>query len=309
MNRNPLLACPLLILVTAIAQAQTPAYVWDANEGGLVDQQTGLVWGFGPTNAAPGWLGDYEFAVNSAGELYANNVDGFGFGFTDWHIPTKAQLQDAVTKNVYQELSYYGDLFDAIGTRTEIYQNGYWASDAPFREKGLWKAYHVNLFTGSTTAVGVGSAARMIVVRQASPPPTYVWDEAEGGLRDLTTGLVWGFGPTNLGGPGYTYQNAIDHAADDYAAGPGGSGFTDWRVPSKAELEEAADNELYGELVYQAAQSGLPMPLTQYWGADPSFKSKGSWWAYVTNLDTGVTTTMKISTSIPAIVVRQASGN
>ncbi len=170
MNRIPWIVSPLLILVPAIAQGQTlPAYDWIADEGGLVDQQTGLVWGFGPTNILDETY-TYFYMMDHAGDDYA--ATDWGYDYTDWRVPTKAELLDAVDKDVYLELSYYAALFGLH----QPYPNGYWAADMPFRQKGSWYGYFVRLDNGAVSLGSVkfknpyyaGSSGRAIVVRQAS---------------------------------------------------------------------------------------------------------------------------------------------
>ena len=158
-----------LLLTTTLAQAQTSAYVWDENEGGLLDLETGLVWGFGPSNIPEGGSYTYQYAMDHAGEDYVDL--GWGFGFNDWRVPTKAELLDAVDKDVYLELSYQA----AAEGLPQPYVNGYWAADPPFKQRGLWYGYHVRLDNGEVTSVSVnlknefaGSVGRAIVVRETS---------------------------------------------------------------------------------------------------------------------------------------------
>ncbi len=161
MKRMLLKSSAILLVFASIAQAQTTAYVWDNNEGGLVDQETGLVWSFGPTNIGLG-TGSYEYWMTNAGPLYAESA--WGYGFTDWRVPTKAEFLDAVSKDVYGDLSFYAAEFGLNEPRKQHY----WAADASFKYRGLRKAYWVNLDTGEVGDATTRSAISAIVVRQAS---------------------------------------------------------------------------------------------------------------------------------------------
>ena len=75
----------------------------------------------------------------------------------------------------------------------------------------------------------------------------------EGGCKDLDTGLVWS--PDFRGIPGATNGDGIpasgspdfcERILDSYPAGNGG--YTDWRIPTVAEVEEAIANGLKSHL-------------------------------------------------------------
>jgi hypothetical protein len=63
------------------------------------------------------------------------------------------------------------------------------------------------------------------------------WSETEGGLKDLSTGLVWGPSITSLYDTWTTWSWAKSKAAD-FAVGE----YDDWRLPSRSEMLTAIDN-------------------------------------------------------------------
>lgn len=64
------------------------------------------------------------------------------------------------------------------------------------------------------------------------------WETADGGCKDLVTGLVWGIQYIN-----WTYPDAEQVAADSTEGG-----FLDWRLPSRAELETVVAHDGAGHL-------------------------------------------------------------
>ena len=156
-----------LSVLANVARSQEATYFWAPEAGGLVDltsdAETPLTWAGGHGLA---WLTEgiasYEYATTIMPGLYADSEHGGGY--TDWRVPTKAELQDAAAKRIYWELV---DVALATGSKPP-YSGHYWASDPPFRYKGHWNAYLVDLDTGYTRATW--GYARVILVRGGDPP-------------------------------------------------------------------------------------------------------------------------------------------
>jgi hypothetical protein len=155
-------------------EASDSAYLYDSVEGGLVDVETGLVWAseFGLEFLTTG-LSTYDYANGVMPGLYMDSV--YGGGYEDWRCPTKAELEDAISKDLYDQLLLTSIYADA----NTPYPNGYWSSDPPFRKKGMWSAYAYDLVDTEFGDAGpfitsTRSALRCILVRgvAAPKPPT-----------------------------------------------------------------------------------------------------------------------------------------
>lgn len=108
------------------------------------------------------------------------------------------------------------------------------------------------------------------------------WVTAEGGCKDLQTGLVW-----SLSNCCSDWNTANQHAADLNEGG-----YSDWRLPSRAELETAASHLAAAQLV----------------GAGSSWSSTTQGQrAYYVNLSTGTATLALKASSISFYCVRQGT--
>lgn len=110
------------------------------------------------------------------------------------------------------------------------------------------------------------------------------WATAEGGCKDLQTGLVW-----SLPGPCCVNWNTATQYAADLVEG----GYSDWRLPTRAELETAASHLAYPQLL----GSG------ECW----SSTTQGGTRAYTVNLQTGVATLRLKGSSLSFHCVRQGA--
>jgi len=64
---------------------------------------------------------------------------------------------------------------------------------------------------------------------------------SDGGCKDLQTGVVWGTSWwLGNGGPGVSFPNFFE--ATTYCSGLAEGGYSDWRLPTGAELLDAASN-------------------------------------------------------------------
>lgn len=123
MSRTAALAVALVVTVTSVAEAQgrggSPAssgerFIDNGNET-ITDTQTGLMWEKKTTALGSGqnvgdvrdvdntytWdaaMGDWLDRLN--GRLIANATDGSFAGYTDWRLPTLAELQTLVDTSV-----------------------------------------------------------------------------------------------------------------------------------------------------------------------------------------------------------------
>ncbi|HEX6985272.1 MAG TPA: hypothetical protein VF170_07840 [Planctomycetaceae bacterium] len=145
----------------AVAQS---GYAYDAAEGGLVDDQTGLVWAAGPPL---GYLVNtcgvvsYGFATGTMpGMLIAAPEGG---GHADWRAPTQAELQDAAAKGLD---AAGAAVAEADGTYFYYANADHWAAGT---KKGT-KAKSVNVRTGLvTTRTADRSYLPPMLVRGAPP--------------------------------------------------------------------------------------------------------------------------------------------
>jgi hypothetical protein len=84
-------------------------------------------------------------------------------------------------------------------------------------------------------ALAVALACATATVQAQELPPG--WAETEGGLKDLSTGLVWGPSITSVYETWATWDWALGKAAN-YEVGV----YGDWRLPTRSEMLEAVDN-------------------------------------------------------------------
>jgi hypothetical protein len=83
---------------------------------------------------------------------------------------------------------------------------------------------------------------------------------ADGGCKDLTTGLVWSSDVLGLAGVGSpTSSNGSPTVCNYYfGATPEAGGFTDWRPPSVGEVQAALANGLASHLDFYYAAGNQP---------------------------------------------------
>jgi hypothetical protein len=79
--------------------------------------------------------------------------------------------------------------------------------------------------------------ALFVVVALATQAARADWAYKEGGLKDLSTGLVWSESLTELTDSWWTWDGARNLAAN-YSV----DGYADWRLPTRNELLTATDN-------------------------------------------------------------------
>lgn len=124
---------------------------------------------------------------------------------------------------------------------------------------------------------------------------------ADGGCKDLTTGLVWSADSRAVLGRTYGTTRNDDYYAsgfNDLAYG----GYTDWRLPTLADVEAALDNGLNGHLDFFLDGGTTPDNDEYRWVADVE-KFRGSYKRFsVRFLDGDVRS--ELSGGNPIVVVR-----
>jgi len=164
---RPIFSCAILLMATAIvastpAGAQAPAassrLVDNGNET-VTDSQTGLIWEKKTTTPGSGenvrdprdvdntytWeyaVGDWIDKLN--GRLIANVTDGAFAGYTDWRLPTLAELQTIV------DMSAPGRINATFGPNAAA---AYWSASR--RELGPSIAWYVLFGNDIPVSVGV----------------------------------------------------------------------------------------------------------------------------------------------------------
>ena len=121
--------------------------------------------------------------------------------------------------------------------------------------------------TGSTLAVTLGAAQ----LAQAAGEP--VWLQQQGGSQDMQTGLVW-LDWTKANGSLWSHTGARNEAA---ACTSGG--YSDWRLPTRAEMTAAVTNQIS----LNCPLSGSAGIYFIWWSSN----TKGSRSAYAMDLRSG----------------------
>lgn len=176
----------ILLPATSKAQQANGWSYYDANGqpyGGLRDPHTGLVWGFNSqfTESADNWTFAMEMGVGNACLTYTACTTApcdyaqFSNCFwnrddSDWRLPTKTELIQAVANGVFQNLDYnpaagFDSLFDADGN--PIFQSLLWSSTS----KTAKLAWEVDFASGNAAAFNKqGSVMYWVPVRGPVAP-------------------------------------------------------------------------------------------------------------------------------------------
>lgn len=139
-------------------------------EEGLLDSETGLVWGFDLQQLDGSWR-TWEPAVNLI--IWPESMEWstypefsnwyFGREDDDWRLPTRDELLNAANAGIAEYLDASpNDGFQPITA-------WFWSSTYQ-RYRGIDAAWEVNLWTGEAKLVNVSSALSAIPVRGAPPP-------------------------------------------------------------------------------------------------------------------------------------------
>lgn len=130
-------------------QAQS-IFVYDEFEGGLIDTTTGLLW----VDVSNVTTASYDWAIENLPDHYA--ATEWGFPWTNWRLPTKDEMLDGYDKGLHAEMVAAG-----MGPYA-----GHWASDTPFKYRGKWLAYQVNIQTGEVRTAKTSNIAYVMLVRE-----------------------------------------------------------------------------------------------------------------------------------------------
>ncbi len=123
---------------------------------------------------------------------------------------------------------------------------------------------------------------------------TWIYDETEGGWKDTQTGLVW-YDPFTAG--------RLDEARA-WAADLVWLGCDDWRLPTVAEMQTAADHAINDNVPLVRGDVDPPPTLLLWWSSKTTGKRK----AYAVDLRNGTKQRVLLPTSwLHFIYVRQGT--
>lgn len=153
----------------------------------------------------------------------------------------------------------------------------------------MLKTFRLRRFVGVLAAI-LGVAALGLAQTSELPPVCKLqdtsWAIADGGCKDLKTGLVWSYNCGTRSGTLWSWANAInDCSAYD-------NGFSDWRLPTVSELQTAYKDGAWAHL-----QDGS---APECW----SNQAKGNK-AYSVNLISGLTSLHLKGSGFESFCVRQ----
>lgn len=151
----------VLVLAASVAQAQTLPWVDSPGEGGVKDTTTGLVWVDYRVLSDSWWT--WPTAMSNAANLVH-------MGYTDWRLPTVAELQDAGRKQIYQNVPMITDGSELPTSPPRDSDTGYWywSSESTKKKGGQAWAVKLNSTTQKTALWTQGFSTAVMVVRQGS---------------------------------------------------------------------------------------------------------------------------------------------
>jgi len=226
---------------------------------GVQDHRTGLLWAKA-NNALELTLA----AAHAYCQSYA------GYGYTDWRLPTMAELFE-----IADHTRAGNATIPLIATSPS---GNYWSATASTAWTGQFYKFFSELGgSGAAAQEGTaGSAARC--VRRFGPPAGPILPAsgrylvAADTALDQVTGLHWqrGGSPATLGWS----AAATPSTAQDYCGTLKLGGYTDWRVPTLAEL--AGLLQRHGEATLLIDAVAFPQTTSgNYWSATPTVATPG----------------------------------
>lgn len=241
-------------------EGHQPRYRISADGLTVEDLQTGLVWQRSPDTDEDGDIDANDKLTWVELQSYPGSLNGRSFaGFTDWRLPT--------IKELYSLMDFRGtdpsgcespaecpDIVPFIDT--DFFEFGYGDTEAGERliDAQYWSSteYVSTIFGGDAGVFGVNVADGRIkgyprdtgpggtmtqYVRCVRGNPDYganeLYDNLDGSITDLATGLVW---QQTDSGSGLDREEALLYAEALTTAG-----CTDWRLPDAKELHSILD--------------------------------------------------------------------
>jgi hypothetical protein len=201
-----------------------PKSYTDLGNGIIRDNVTGLEWQQATTPDKYTW----QQALDYVDDLNDSNY----LGYDDWRLPSIEELSTLVAAGRYN--SAIGLVFSAVAS-------GYWSSTP---RKGYTNYAWIMHFYHGVVANGYDKSYNFYVRAVRSGPYRSFgnyFDNNDGTITDTTTGLMWQ-AATAQGE--YTWQEALDYV-DNLNSG-GYLGYTDWRLPTRNELQSLVDYSRHG---------------------------------------------------------------
>lgn len=213
-------------------QATPAANQWACTQ----DNHTGLVWSM--QTSIDSW-GNATTILPTA----ANTASRCGFN-SGWRLPTRRELL-SIVNNGTSTPSIATNYFAAT---TQTLTSYYWSNDSDASLAGAaWVVSFNNGSSDSKDKITAADVAVRLVHGIVTQPPQFTIN-ADGTASDATTGLVWdrcsiGQVLDNGSCTGTVTQSTWNAAlvAATTANTASYKGFTDWRLPSKNELESLVD--------------------------------------------------------------------
>lgn len=271
------------------------AYASVAGAGGVTctrDAVTGLLWE-GKTGANTGTA--FTFAQAQAYVATVNALNGGAglCGFNNWRLPTTEELASLVDAGIATAPTL--DTTWLPNTQAGRYWTGTTYADGTNAN-----AWFVDFLTGS---VSLENKANTYFVRLVTPggnaarPTTATCtdtarfaDHGDGTVSDTLSGLMWKKCPEGLTGAAcaggvaaaLTWDTAVARpAAVNADAAGAGLGYSDWRLPTRAELASLAQREACTVNVNTPSIVAASFPATgivDYWSATPyAFNGSLAW--------------------------------
>ena len=205
----------------------------DFGNGVIKDTVTGLMW---QQATAPG-ISDGTYTWQQA-VAYCDNLT-LG-GYDDWRLPTIQELSMLVDSGVSLSSPTVSPTIDATffpDTRTDVY---YWTSTAFAGNSG--QAWTVDFFFGLVDYDNNKTTNSYAVraVRGVQSTNNFI-DNGDGTITDKGSGLVW---EKSTGTRSYTWAKAKAYC-DTLTLG----GKSDWRLPTRNELQSIVDYTRYNPAI------------------------------------------------------------
>jgi hypothetical protein len=115
----------------------------------------------------------------------------------------------------------------------------------------------------------------------AAVPVLADWANQNGGLQDLSTGLVWSRSQAHETGSWWSWDRAVTNAAN-YSVTDGSGTYSDWRMPTVSELKTAIIN---GTLTEVSLRDGHQPHDGRVWSSEK--RGNKGWAVYAVRDDSG----------------------